>query len=305
MGLIIGPALIFCANAQPDDFDDWYQVEIVVFKPRNQPDSTEVWPLETLSYPQNLVAIEPAFLAPYSLSQLQQLDDQGTATERPDSRTSETTFLFADRASTQQNRATVTGIAQTSPEGLESADEPSAEIDMIRLDVLLNSGLPEAFRELPDTEFTLGSVARSLRRSSRYDLLMHRAWLQPLDQVPTPVLVQAGERYDDQYEIDGTLNFSRSRFLHVEAELWYTMFESRFNQNQLLQPGQIRQEWLKDYPGLVKAEQTKNTHIAVHSHLLRHSRRMRSEEMHFIDHPYFGIIVQIQGYRYDGATDAN
>jgi hypothetical protein len=200
------------------------------------------------------------------------------------------------------------------PLEIESTEQSSALVsapiivsgtDFLAVEELLDSTLPQAYRSLAKEAYTLAPIAGSLRRSSKYNLLKHQAWLQPINARPTPILIQTGDRYDDLFEIDGTLSFSRLRFLHLDANLWFTLFEPRFDQQQFF-PGQtkIYSELEKNYPELIKAEETRDTHIAVHSFPLHHARRMRSSVMHFIDHPYFGVLVKIDRFTYSLEDEA-
>ena len=177
-------------------------------------------------------------------------------------------------------------------------------LDFIMADELLNSPLPQAFRSLPEQSLTLSALTGSLRRSSRYEVLLHNAWRQPVGTSPTPVLIQTGNRYGDLYEIDGTLSFSQSRFLHMQTNLWFTQFEPKFNQPQFIRMQVDLPDEVKNYPDLVTIERNKDTHIAVHSHTLHHSRRMRSATLHYIDHPFFGLLIKIDKFTYSLETAA-
>ena len=315
------PSFAFAQSLQIPDFDNWYQVEIIVFKQKRQPVSDEIWPLEVISYPANMVSVSPVSneqITPYSLSQLEDLVDGeelfDTNSDRPapifDG------FLFEDRGSYTHNRQlleSANGVEpvaidesiETSPETEADEEDEGQGFDFVMADELLNSLLPQAYRALPPEVFTLSAIARSLRRSSRYELLLHQAWRQPMNNRPIPVLIQTGNRYDDLYEVDGTLSFSRSRFLHLQADLWFTQFEPKFNQQQFIRikPGDLIRQAEK-YPELVAIERNKDTHIAVHSHTLRHSRRMRSAILHYIDHPFFGVLVKIDNFTYSPETAA-
>ena len=317
----LAPSLASAQSLQIPDFDDWYQVEIIVFKQKRQPVSDEIWPLEVINYPANMVSVAPVRdgqITPYSLSQLQDMD-KGKELFHADADEPAPIFdgfLFEDRGSYTHNRQLLEAARQIEPIPSEAPVETGPETDPDDIDKgsgldftlaneLLDSALPQAFRSLPDNFFTLSAIARSLRRSSKYELLLHQAWRQPLGNDPIPVLIQTGNRYGDLYEVDGTLSFSRSRFLHLQADLWFTQFEPKFDQQQFIpaQPDDLT-ELAKKYPKLVAIERNRDTHIAVHSHPLRHSRRMRSSVLHYIDHPYFGVLVKIDNFTYSLETAA-
>ncbi len=121
----------------------------------------------------------------------------------------------------------------------------------------------------------LQAVAESMRRSSQYRPLLHWRWRQPgwergaarsiQVQIPSgaslPVtdLPQAVSPYD-RLLLNGTLTLSRSRYLHFTADLVY------------------------DDPA---------TGVSTR---MRETRRMRSNELHYLDNPRIGILVRAIPY---------
>jgi hypothetical protein len=309
------------AHSAPDaallDYDNWYQVELLVFKHRGgEGISDEIWPLEELSYPDDMVAIGPtsdADIKPDSLSQLQQLlESQQTLPANEGPRTAPT-FLFESQSrhqlnerllaqSNQANEASIEANEERNADDIQQIDETAFAVDDAILEDLLYAKLPTAFRQLPSTEFSLRPIARSLRRSSKFDLLMHQSWLQPINKRPSPILIQTGDRFDSAFELDGTLAISRTRFLHVNADLWFTTFTDGYD----LQPrpvNNIDPSVAAQYPDLIERAMANASQIPIHAHRLRHSRPMRSSELHYIDHPFFGIVVKIVPFRYETALD--
>ena len=136
--------------------------------------------------------------------------------------------------------------------------------------------------------------------SGHYRVLFHQAWHQPVFAVgeSRPLLIEGGGTFErplpappafhtdddsaieafefpndgslpmsdtawkphEYPELQGSLTFSLARFLHVEARLWLTS---------------ITPEGTLFFAPL------------------KQSRRMRSEETHYLDHPLFGVIVRI------------
>jgi hypothetical protein len=147
---------------------------------------------------------------------------------------------------------------------------------------------------------SLQAILRSLRRSSRFTVLSQQSWVQPIGSEPTPILIQAGQRYDDRFEVEGTLSFTRSRFLHLQTNLWYTVFEPRSGESNPFLAGfqsNLSDEILSQHPELVKVERERGQYFAARTHPMFQSRRMRSDELHYIDHPLFGIVVRINRFK--------
>lgn len=108
----------------------------------------------------------------------------------------------------------------------------------------------------------LASVAAALQSDPRYRLLSHRRWVQTADNRPasSPVLLRTENR-----EIDGYVRFYMSRFLHVEVNLAF-------------QP---------------QAAALGGVDPAPTPYRLSEQRRVRSQELHYFDHPKFGALVRV------------
>jgi hypothetical protein len=115
-------------------------------------------------------------------------------------------------------------------------------------------GLPE------DSESILARAAEQLGQDGSYRMLLHGYWQQTAeaksDTKPIRLATSDGT-------LDGLFRFYLSRFLHVDVNL------------QLRQPGDTA-----DSPPLVMR--------------LREHRRIRTQDIHYFDHPRFGMLVRIR-----------
>jgi len=119
----------------------------------------------------------------------------------------------------------------------------------------------------PSSTFLLGAEDGRLQRSNVYHVVFHRAWIQPVpdrDQL-RPMLIQIRDRSDGLPRIEGFLGITRGRYLHMDARLWYAV-----NAHQTATDA--------EEPGYME---------------LREQRRMRSGEMHYLDHPKFGVLARV------------
>jgi hypothetical protein len=112
---------------------------------------------------------------------------------------------------------------------------------------------------LPPAKFKLQAIADTLKRSRNYQPLAHFGWTQPgyprneARYLPINSLVPASSG------LVGQVALSRGRYLHLTLDLVY------------------------DAPGAA-GEPTRRF-------VLRQSRRMRSNERHYMDSPRFGVIA--------------
>lgn len=162
----------------------------------------------------------------------------------------------------------------------------------------LNDELP-LWRPLPASEFILNNVADRLKKSGRYRILQHFAWRQPaVDKSNSqPIQIRAGRDFSALFperafrpiefsdtltdaeernfttevrELDGTINIVIGRYIHLYTDLVYRL--PRSNPTEL-RDALDREQILVDY--------------SIKSH-----RRMRSKELHYIDHPLVGVLIE-------------
>ncbi len=152
------------------------------------------------------------------------------------------------------------------------------------------------WQAIPEKDYILNPVAKRLKRSNNYRILKHFAWRQPVVEKKNsqPIAIKAGRDFTAQYpehayrqiefndtstrsaqnskvlELDGTINVVITRYIHFYSDLVYRLPRTiPAGINDALN----RSQALVDY--------------SVQSH-----RRMRSRELHYIDHPLVGILIQ-------------
>lgn len=125
----------------------------------------------------------------------------------------------------------------------------------------------------------LGKYAKKLRSNKRYNVLVHRAWRQPglsnkdavdiaIDSRPTRAGTASAAKTQQSNSIHGTVKIVLARYLHIYTNLVYRQPLT----NQTSAWGGTESQQYKEFP--------------VNFH-----RRMRSKELHYIDHPLVGILV--------------
>lgn len=117
------------------------------------------------------------------------------------------------------------------------------------------------FTELSSGQFRLKPVSYSLQQGGSYQVLLHRAWRQSASAAGAyPVRASTG----DGHSIEGSVRLTRGRYLHLDVDLLL---------RNVVGPG----------------------YASVHR--LAEKRRMRSDELHYFDHPRFGLLAQVTPYR--------
>jgi len=274
--------------------DNWYYVEVIVFAHLDQASSEEEkWPEDIImSYPSKLrqlqhpVAIsdeiDPNFQSSLTLD-LPDFEAQLKAINEPqtgqDILEGETTLLLTD-----------------SPLPAEPTNEktPDPTLEQHPLDPL-----PVNFQTLAPSELKLSEAMGHLRRIRRYKPLFHESWMQNLTaRKDSPgVLITGGDHYGKHRELEGYIKVSVERYLHIETDLWLHEFLPNFGQIKLLQVPDLPSQNESDQEELSFSSQFdemfKDPYQIKRSFTLRQSRRMRSREVHYLDHPLMGLIVTI------------
>jgi hypothetical protein len=114
-----------------------------------------------------------------------------------------------------------------------------------------------AFPTLPSARFKLTAIEDTLKRSRAYQPLAHVGWTQPGYPRDAAQFIPIGSLVPASTGLLGQIALSRGRYLHLTLDLVYTPEGS--------------------------AER----------YVLRQTRRMRSNERHYIDHPKFGVIALV------------
>ena len=151
------------------------------------------------------------------------------------------------------------------------------------------------------TRLGLTAEAAALTRRAMGRILMHGAWLQPVPERgnPQPILIQSNEAIADRWRIEGTLAITLGRFLHVAAELWYQP-DSGSTEGTRLDPSaagwfSLTNDPTRDTAVLAGIPFDLNDVVdpELPYQVLSELRRMRSGELHYLDHPSFGVLIRV------------
>jgi len=251
----------------------WFQVEVVAFS-RSAPDQQEQWPTNIkLGYPLNLIELK---------------DPNAPATPTP--------------STTEDEQP----IAAAAP-------------DLARAPFFL----------LPASERKLTRQANALSRNGSYQVLFHETWRQPIGgarNAPS-IFIHGGSTYGQHTELEGSITFSLPQLLQINTRLWLTRFEPNYGQEPgnwptlPKTPAQLRAElavetsepdnlfgnnWLATPEPIAATSGMDATepYLPQRIVLQEEERRIRQGELHYIDHPILGIVIQITPYEIPTADTA-
>ena len=152
----------------------------------------------------------------------------------------------------------------------ESADAEQAEIET-----------ETAVTWLPKSEFRLTAQRNALARSAPYRPIAHLAWRQTVSarRQAKPLELPVHQTRPDRARVDGLVRVAVERYLHLDLDL-------------RLHPAEVKQQQI----GQAEMATEMEYEYGVPDIRLKERRRMRSKEVHYFDHPRFGVIALITPY---------
>ena len=328
--------------------DNWYQVEVILFT--HQGDSgSEAPPLNyQLAFPPNwqelidprleqngapLPIAEGALLSADRLNGVEppsrfipraQVEDPAISQfQDQDSPQQDISQEIPSDARTQAAQRLAEAQAMDQQLAEASAYQPRYEQPLLMLD--------SQFRDLNESALTLD------RRG--YNLVFHSAWRFASEGEETDpwLLIRAGQQLEDRHQIEGSLRFYKSRFLHFQTDLWLSQFS--LDSTQLVELPELPKA---PEPEQASAPQSVDFHSSpanlgpvdldsfqdldnpaslagpasrqlleltdretaapkqypvAQLWTLKKSLRLDEDEVYYIDHPKMGILVSIKSYQ--------
>jgi len=243
--------------------ENWYQVEIILFTQADNI-SGEIPPRDyKLKYPDNLLSLidADARAHQHTLSQIKNallLNPEAIAILPK-------TLLWIPLAEMEDPAITLNS-SNNDAIILMGPTETFVETEA----PVVKSSLPgepyipeyeEPFIILDANKRDLNDSARALDRR-KYNVVFHEAWrfeAETEDEDPW-VHISAGKRLDDRSEIEGSLRFYKSRFLHVQTDLWRLKFA---NQDSLTDVLTVKLPDLPNFELNAEISSKKQWHISV------------------------------------------
>lgn len=163
--------------------------------------------------------------------------------------------------------------------------------------------------ETPDSQFLqpltqlehliFADKATKINRRSDMQVIWHQAWIEPIqneDQaIQHPIDVSLQDKLNIQ--LRGTVQLHVSRYLHINTDLQIQHYE-------LMEPNELaaltlaashneKSDYRVNLLGDSEISLSEPQLIPVRSAKIQQSRRMRSKELHYVDHPMLGLVVKV------------
>ena len=229
-------------------------------------------------------------------------------------------ILVAPRAAYKQPKAQNTFTARLPPAEARAAIGSSTD-EITVGDLPLR---PTAFVALTANYKELGAAALRLSRQGGYHVQFHETWLQPIAarSEALPLVLDSSGDAGQWPVLQGSVLLYRSRYLHIETNLWrntsgsglpplWRMPAPPLGPLQLVvekaakkatglpplwqEPAEIQQAAAAPPVLRQSAEVQELDPVYPYRHAiaLKLKRRMRRNELHYLDHPAMGVVLKI------------
>ena len=208
------------STAQIDAPENWYQVEVILFNQPSNINSETSTPSLPLKFSDNII---------YLTNVIEEKQRESLMIEGA---------LLPEITSNDP----VSELEQHDKTLMQSIDSLSLEEDSFELNPSEDGVLEELVMEhekenlfIPEYEDEfqildsklrdLNDTARSLNRRG-FNVFFHESWRFVADESDSQnwIVIGAGDQLDGRSEIEGSIRFYKSRFLHFEANLWKLIF---------------------------------------------------------------------------------
>ena len=217
---------VFAAGQQSDSDEEiippqnWYQVEVILFT-QDGNIGEEVPPLDyDLSFPDDILEL----IDVEALAEQQKLAIVGALLpETPEISLIEASPFVGFIPLIEMQDPAISPITDNLADSI-IGEAPALSDLLVTIDTPVEPYVPEyedPFEMLAIDQRDLNDSARVLARRD-YNVIFHQAWRFVADENSNDpwILVHAGQKVGNRAEVEGSLRFYKSRFLHFETNLW-------------------------------------------------------------------------------------
>ena len=208
------------STAQIDAPENWYQVEVILFNQPSNINSETSTPSLPLKFSDNIIYLTNVI----EEKQRESLMIEGALLPEITSYDPVSELEQHDKTLTQSIDST--SLEEDSFELNPSEDGVLEELVMeYEKEDLFIPEYEEEFQILDSKIRELNDTARSLNRRG-FNVFFHESWRFIADESDSQnwIVIGAGDQLDGRSEIEGSIRFYKSRFLHFEANLWKLIF---------------------------------------------------------------------------------
>ncbi len=135
-------------------------------------------------------------------------------------------------------------------------------------------------------EFSLSAEVSKIARSRDFRVISTKSWFQNIKGKDAAELIFIDSDFFKGTRIFGFFQLYKERFLHFNAKLYLSELDPLFTQDERLIVGKNVFNEEKE----LDIYEEKNQKVLYE---VEHSKKFRSGELHYVDHPKFGMLIKL------------
>jgi hypothetical protein len=146
------------------------------------------------------------------------------------------------------------------------------------------------FQNDSGADFAMEEIVQTLKRSKNYRVIDQNSWFQEIVDQSLALAVLIKTEIDNGDIVVGEIKAYKKRFLHLDTNLYFakeSIDPGSYEKKVILKEQIKKGEFVIDEINLFENEKLEFLYQ------INHSRKVRSKELHYVDHPKFGVIFQI------------
>ena len=135
-------------------------------------------------------------------------------------------------------------------------------------------------------KFSLGAEVSKIAKSRDFRVISTKSWFQNIKMLTDAELVFIDSGFFKGSRIFGFIQLYKERFLHFNSQLYFSELDPLIEQNPKFISGK---DFFEDEI-VIDLFTEKNQKILYEA---KHSKKFRSGEIHYMDHPKFGMLIKL------------
>ena len=135
-------------------------------------------------------------------------------------------------------------------------------------------------------EFSLSAEVSKIARSRDFRVISTKSWFQNIKDKDAAELIFIDSNFFKGTRIFGFFQLYKERFLHFNTKLYLSELDPLFTQDERLMVGKNVFNEEKE----LDIYEEKNQKVLYE---VVHSKKFRSGELHYVDHPKFGMLIML------------
>ena len=135
-------------------------------------------------------------------------------------------------------------------------------------------------------KFSLAAEVSKIAKSRDFRVISTKSWFQNIKTLNSAELVFVDSGFFKGSRIFGFIQLYKERFLHFNSQLYFSELDPLIEQN----PKFISGKNIFEDEIIIDLFMEKNQKILYE---VKHSKKFRSGEIHYMDHPKFGMLIKL------------